>query len=168
MSENTVKIRLKFGQSEIEYEGPSSFLQNDLSALMKEMANSYKGHDIAPTTDPSSLHKEITESTDKNGAIDFSMDTIASRMGKNTGRNLVLAASASLTFVKQKPTFSRKDIMEEMKKATSHYKSSLGGGNLTKTLEGLLKKQDLHQVSSGNYALSAAKKAEMENLLAKD
>ena len=167
MSENTVKIRLKFGQSEIDYEGPSSFLQNDLSALMKEMVNSYKDHDVPPTADPSSLHKEITEPNDKNGGIDFSMDMIASRMGKNTGPNLVLAASAYLTLVKQKTTFSRKDIIDEIKKATSYYRESMLG-NLTKTLERLLKNQHLNQISSGNYSLSAAKKAEMENLLAKD
>ena len=44
MSENTVKVRLKFGQLEIDYEGPIPFLKNDLSVLIEEMAGFCKDH----------------------------------------------------------------------------------------------------------------------------
>ena len=168
MSESTVKIRLKFGQFEIDYEGPFSFLQNDLSAFMKEIAGFCENHDAASTVDldPPSSHEETKEPDNKNGGIDLSMDVIASRMKENTGPNLVLAACAYLTFVKQQTRFSRKDINDEMKNASAYYKKSMSG-NLTKTLDKLIKNQHLNQASSGMYALNAAKKAEMEKLLVK-
>lgn len=166
MSENIVKIRLKFDQFEIDYEGPTSFLKNDLSILMEKSATFCKNHRGASASDPPPSSEEATESNNKNARIDLSTNAIASRMGKDDAPSLVLAACAYLTFVKQKPTFSRKDIMEEMKSATSYFKQSMFGGNLTRTLERLLKDQQLIQGSSKNYALSANKKAEMEKLLA--
>ena len=166
MSETKVKIRLKFGQFEIDYEGPTSFLQSDLSTLMEKVTTFCKNHSGASTTDPPPSPEEATEPNNKNAGIDLSINAIASRMEKNNASSLVLAACAYLTFVKQKPTFSRKDIMDEMKNATSYFKKSMLGGNLTRTLERLLKDQDLIQSSSNNYALGAAKKAEMEKLLA--
>lgn len=161
MSDNTVKIRLKFGQSEIDYEGPLSFLQNDLSVLMKEMAGFCKNHGIAMDTDsPASSEKTLEPLPNENKKINFSTQSIASRIPVKTGPDLAIAASIHLDFVEGKEEFSREEILKEMKSAKSYYKKTMGS-NLTNHLGNLVKNKSLNETSSDIYALSAEKKAEI-------
>ena len=167
MSDNTVKIRLKFGQAEIDYEGPIPFLKNDLSVLIEEMAGFCKDHSAAPPVEPSAspAKVKVEEASDGDQKFDLSVGTIASRTQAKTGPDLVLAACTYLTLTKKKNTFSRQEILDEMKNAQNHYKQAMLG-NLSKHLGSLVKKKFLNQSSQGSYALTATKKAEMESLLA--
>ena len=164
MSENTVKIRLKFDQFEIDYEGPLQFLQDSLSAFMKEVLVLYEDHKDIPPISPLSDTEKTQTTPNKDRKIDLSVDTIASHIQASTGPDLILAACAYLTFVENKNKFSRKEILDRMKDAQNHYKQSMGS-NLSEYLKGLVEKKFLNQLSSGSYALNAAKKAEMEKEL---
>ena len=165
MSDNIVKIRLKFGQSEIDYEGPLSFLQNDFSVFMKEMADFCKNHSIAMDIDlPASSEKALEQISNENKKINLSTESIASRLQVKTGPELALAASIRLNLVKGKEEFSRQDILDEMRSAKAYYKKSMGS-NMISYVAGLVKNQSLNEISSGIYALNAGKKVEMEKKL---
>lgn len=167
MSENTVKVRLKFGQSELDYEGPLSFLQNDFSVFMKEMADFCKNHSTTMDADsPISSEETSKQAPNKSKEFNLSTESIASRIQVKTGPELALAASIRLNLVKGEEEFSRQDILEEMRSAKAYYKKSMGS-NLISHITGLVKNQSLNEISSGIYALSAAKRAEMEKLLDK-
>ena len=164
MNENTAKIRFKIGQLEIEYEGREYFLKNDLSNLLNEMVGFSKEHSATQFADTSPYSKEDVTSTDKDYGLDFSTTTFASRMKATTGTDLAMAASAHLTLVKGKKTFTRADIRTEMKEATSYYKTSMTS-NLSASLKSLVKSNHLNETASGTYALTANEKDRIEKLL---
>lgn len=83
MTSETAKIRIKIGQLEIEYEGASTFLQDDLVRILERTIELQATHrdvipsaDAAPTPDPSggAAHSDLQDST----------DTIATHLGVKT------------------------------------------------------------------------------------
>ena len=70
-----------------------------------------------------------------------------------------------MTLVEDKEEFSRSEILNEMKKAKNYYNSNMPS-NLAKNLKSLVKSNHLNEIASGNYALTADKKEEMDRLLA--
>jgi hypothetical protein len=135
-------IRIKLGQLEVEYQGDASFLKKDLLETVKEL-----------------LALQIVEqSSSENGGgaggrFDHSTDTIANILGAKRGPDLMMAAAAHLHFVKGKETFTRNEIIAEMRTASGHWKSSYLA-NMTTNLNGLKSKERLRQISQGTYALS--------------
>ena len=135
-------IRIKLGQLEVEYQGDASFLKKDLLETVKEL-----------------LALQIAEQSSSGngggagGGFDHSTDTIANILGAKRGPDLMMAAAAHLHFVKGKETFTRKEIIAEMRTASGHWKSSYGA-NMTTNLNGLKSKERLRQISQGTYALS--------------
>ena len=67
--------------------------------------------------------------------------------------------------VKKKDTFTRKEIIGEMKSATTYYKKSMLA-NLSKSLDTLVRAQRLNQAAKGVYALSAPEMKVLETKLA--
>ena len=166
MSENTAKIRLKFGSLEVEYEGKESFLKDDLFDLLEKMVSIYKEHGATLHVDSPLALTNVTDVTDKDRKIDLSTATIASRINASTASDLVIAASAYLALSAQKDEFSRDEILKEMKAAKSFYKKSMLS-NLSKTLKGLVSNNRLNQTVSRSYTLTASELKTMEQLLAK-
>ena len=164
MSEVTTKIRMKFGQLEIEYEGGDSFLKNDLSNLLDKMGDFCKEHSVTQFIDTSSEVKSALSSTNGTQKLDLSTATIASRMDTKTGPDLAIAACAHLTFSKGKEAFSLAEIREEMKSAKSYYNTNMAS-NLYKGLKNLVKNKRLNETASDTYALTASEKAQIEKLL---
>jgi len=76
-----------------------------------------------------------------------------------------MAAAAHLTFAAKKDTFSRKEILTEMKDATTYYNANMSS-NLGKALDTLVKAKRLNQVKVGVYALSASERSTLEAKLA--
>lgn len=165
MGDNTAKIRLKIGQLEIEYEGRASFLQDDLLNLMEKMVGFYTEHKAAIPADPPPAQTNGAGSTGSTGDLDHSTNTIATHLGAKSGPDLAIAAAAHLGLVKKKDTFTRKEIIGEMKSATTYYKKSMLA-NLSKSLDTLVKAQRLNQAAKGVYALSAPEKKVLETKLA--
>lgn len=158
-------IRIKIGPIEIEYKGREEFLKNELAGLLVTVLETYKETGIQlnledSTTDVGSASEEKA----KNG-FTFTTGTIASKMGANSGPDLIIAACTHLTLTKNRESFDRKDIIEEMKTATHYFKQSYIG-NLTKSLGNLVKSQKLLETSRDKYALTAQTRNAMEQLLA--
>lgn len=164
MSENTAKIRLKIGRLEVEYEGKESFLQDGLFNLTEKLVGSYAEHQSAFPIDSSSTDTQSGSATNANREIDMSTNTIASRLGTTTGTDLVMAACTYLTLVQNMSSFSRQEILQQMKGATNYYKKNMAS-NLTKMLLQLVRDGLLLQGSGGNYALTAQEKHKAEKAL---
>lgn len=158
--EQIVKIQLKVGQSEVAYEGPISFLQNDLLDFVKEARDCCKA--ITPSDDGASKETPLTPNKDKK--FDLSMTTIASRLKVKSAPNLILAACAYLTLVEGKEQFSRKEILDTMRDASGFYNKNHEKA-LTRDLRSLIGKKSVNEISKGFYALHAEKKKEMETQL---
>ena len=165
MNEKTVKMRFKIDQLEIDYEGNESFLEDGLFNLIEKVGGFYAGHRSTFSIDssPDDIQSESAKKT--NQTIDLSTSTIASRLDVKSGPDLVMAACICLTLVKKKDSFTRQDIHDEMKGATSYYKTSMGS-NLTKSLAVLVKSGRLNETSASTYALSAQEKSNAESRFA--
>jgi hypothetical protein len=87
----------------------------------------------------------------------MSTNTIASKLGMNSGPDLIIAACANLTLVKNKETFHRKDILAEMKTASNYYKGS-HSNNLSASLKSLVSGDKLIERTKDVFALTASEK----------
>src|ERR1051325_9492929 len=119
----TSKIKLKLGSIEVEYEGSEEFLKQELPTLLRGIIDLYRESGDSETKVSSSAKQAASKGEQSGSAhLDLSVGTIASRLGVSTGPDLVVAACASLTFVKKQESFDRKAILNEMKHATAFYK----------------------------------------------
>lgn len=114
--------------------------------------------------DSNTNHEPAQEKRVKDN-ITNSTATIAAKMKANSGPDLVIAACTHLTLIKNRETFERKEIIEEMKTATHYWKQSYLS-NLSKNLGNLVKSEKLRDVGKDRYALAAQTREEMEQLLA--
>jgi len=162
----TSKIRIKIGQIEVEYEGSEEFTKQELLGLIQTMSDLCKT--AIPTPLPTAISPTPTLATAASpqplvGQI--SVGNIAAKIKCKKGPDLVLAAAASLALVKNKDCFTRQEILEEMKAATGYYKTTYMS-NLTVYLNGLIKSAKLLERPSGEYALHANARSELESQLA--
>jgi hypothetical protein len=159
------KIRLKLGAMEVEYEGNSKFLQDDLPSLLQKLVGLYTEHKSEiPEELPAEEMKPVRHNRSK-VALDHSTNTIAARLGVTSGADLVIAAAAHLMFVQNQEKFTRQQILTEMKAASTYYTKFMST-NLTKMLSGLVKSKRLNQVTNGEYAFSADERDSVEAKLA--
>ena len=164
MSEYTTKIRLKINEFEIECEGQESFLKNDLSNVLASLSNYFKENNVKLSVRSSLPPEKDVDSTEKVQNFDFSTATIASHIKAKSGPDLAIAASAFLTLVQNKETFTREEIHNEMKKAKNRYTKNMGS-NLSKSLENLMKHKRLNETATNVYALTVTERSRLENLL---
>ncbi len=167
MDHNIVKIRFKYSDIEIECEGNESFIVNDISNVVAKIISQFKEVDFTPPHNPV-LAQVVGEKPIENKLeFDYSVNAIAARMNVKTGPELIIAASAQLTFSENKNLFTSKEIHATMKLATGHYNKSMGS-NLATYINNLVKKGKLNQNTKGEYALSAGEKKVLEKLIAQD
>lgn len=157
----TSKIRIKVGSAEIEFEGSEDYMRQDLPALLERLYElspspdtdeEEEGEVLPPSDDPSKKKLELTT------------NTIANKLGATTGPDLALAACAHLCLVKGRDSFSRANILGEMKLANNFYKKSYGG-NLSKILRSLVSDSKILETAQDTYALNATEKANLEKQL---
>ena len=154
------KIRIKIGPIEVEYEGPETFLKKELPDLLKTITElSMSTGDTMDNLDD----KGEAEKT-KLEKLKLSTASIAAKLSCSSGPELILAAAAHLTLVRKLKFFSRKQLLDEMKTATSYYKTTYCG-HLSRSLKTLLKGK-LNEPSSGQFSLSANACDELEVRLA--
>lgn len=164
MTEDNVRIRLRIGQLEVEYEGAPAFLEGELLGMMKKFVTFYKEHGGAIPAEPPIKHG-APHPTGSGSALDHSTNTIATLLGAKSGPDLILAAAAHYTLVLGKDRFTRRDLLGEMQTASSFYKATYNN-NLTKYLERLVRADRLRLVAQDTYALSASEKQALEAKLA--
>ncbi len=156
------KIRVKVGSIEVEYEGTQEYIKNGLQDLLETLLSALpedqfeeKIESIEPlpeTTDPSAKKIEMTT------------NTIAMRLNVKSASDLIIAACAHLTFVKGAATYTRGNILAEIKEANNYFKKSYTN-NLSKSLGSLVKSDKLIERSKDTYSLSSSEKSRLEKEL---
>ncbi|UPH72134.1 hypothetical protein LGT41_0004735 [Abyssibius alkaniclasticus] len=154
-----LRLSLKLGALEVEYEGPSSFAEERLMGIISELSE-LNIPDVAQAGPPTSAMSgptqtpQISDSRPKLSTSDFAV-----KMGAKSGSDLTMAAAASLHHTRGLEDFRRSDILNEMKGAKAFFKASYGS-NLSKSLEMLVKTGRLQNPRADTYALPYA---EIEN-----
>lgn len=156
------KIKIKMGPIEIEYEGSEAFLKEELPALLTAVSDLYKESGVTEPVEPAPAAAAAVSST---GTIQATTGSIAAKLGAKSGTDLILAAAARLTLSLGLGSFSRSQITEEMKSASSYHKKTYVN-NLTKYLNQLVKDGKLLETAKDTYALSASEKSSMEARIA--
>lgn len=158
----TMKIKIRAGNVEVEYEGPEAFVNKKLPALIANVAK-IKGTGPIPP-DESDEKGDTKGRTRKTEKITGTTNTVASKLGCKSGPTLIIAAAARLTLVLGKSSFKRKELIKEMKDASTYYKKSYES-NLTQNLSSLVKSNKLNESAKDTYSLSAKTRGELEKKL---
>ena len=151
------RVRIKNGDFEFEYEGSDEFIKSDMEPLIGRALELLKA---APQRQIVA-HKDLDENS---RPLQLSTATIAARIHISTGNDLALAAAAHLTLVKNMESFSRKELLDEMKTAKSYYKLTYSK-NFTAILGALVADKKLNEPSTGIYAMTLAEQERMGNEL---
>lgn len=159
--ESIARLRFKAGSTEVEYEGSASFLEGKLEATVAALMELAKG---APALTPSA-EKSASEKGAQ-GAAELSTNTIATILDAKSCADLVIAAAARLSIVDGKLKFTRKEVIAQIKTATTFYKATYKGGNLSGALATLVKAKRLLLQGADEYALSATELKSLEAKLA--
>ena len=162
---NINEIRIKIGPIEVEYKGREEFLKSELEGLLLTVLNIYNEARIPFEIEGSITSPESTNEEKAKSNFTYTTGTIAGKMEVNSGPDLIIAACANLTLVKEKDSFGRKEIIEEMRTATHYYRQSYIG-NLSKSLGNLVRLGRISEISKDRYALTAQTRKEMEQILA--
>jgi hypothetical protein len=161
---NSPAIKIAIGKISIEYCGDQNFIENGLLEFIESMIET-------SGKIPPALSVENERSASKQGGLQpsnvqhMSTNTIASQLGASTGPELAMAAIAHIQLVRKNDKATRSEIFSEMKSATTYYKSTFGG-NLSASLNGLVKAKRLNLIADNTYALSASERSKMESALA--
>jgi len=156
---NEASFAIKIGEIETTCTGSEAYLKEQLPVILKFI----ESFSTRPEINASSAKAKVPLVGDQKQA-DLAVNSIAAKLDSKTGSDLVLAASYSLTRSSQ-TSCSRTELLEEMKKATSYYKSTYSK-NLSKYLTTLIKEGKLLEQSSQSYALSANTRVEVEAKIA--
>ena len=109
----STKVKIKIGSVEVDFEGSEEFLKSELMKLVTSVSELSKESGMVVHPDEPGLLGQEEGKT-----IQWSTDTIASKLACKTGPDLVLAACAHLKFVIGKTSFKRLEILEDMQTAT--------------------------------------------------
>lgn len=172
MSDASARIRLKLHQTEIECEARESFLVSSrLSELLGGLAELLGEHAAAQGGAPSPSGASTEGLTDgrrpqsPTSRITLTTQTLAARLQANSGPKLAMAAIARLVLADGKETFSRTDVLDEMKTAKRIFKQS-HGTNLQRTLSAFVEKGRLNESATDTYALTEHEQEVMERQIA--
>lgn len=159
------KIKIKMGPIEIEYEGSEAFLKEELPALLSAVSDLYKASGVIEDEvnfDAAPVSAVSVAATEKAmGSLQATTSTVAARLGVKSGPELALAAAARLTLSLGVESFSRAQLLEEMKSASAYFKQTYAK-NLSGTLTRLLKDGKLFETAKNTYSLSASQRSNME------
>lgn len=159
------RIRVKIGAAEVEYEGKEDYMKDELINLVTELSSALTR--TSPVSESEAPTSEPFELSPSNGspAIDMSVESIAAKLDVKKGTDLLVAAAAHLSLVDQQTSFTRKEILDEMKKASSYYTQNMAS-NFSGYLKTAIKSGILIQRSNNSYALTANTKKSLAERLA--
>jgi hypothetical protein len=155
----TSKIKIKLGLVEVEYEGSEEFLKKELPDLLSAISKLYKESGI-----PASGQQPTDQLVSVGSTLGGTTGTIAAKLKVSSGSDLAVAAAARLTLGLGQGSFTRDQLLTEMKSASSYCKKNYIS-NLSNTLNGLVKSAKFVETAKDTYALSAKTKSDLENRL---
>lgn len=157
------KIQIKIGIVEFSGEGNQDWLAAQFDKILAKMPELVKIEMAAPNGAPGQPPAN-PQGSSAGGTINLSMVNISAKLNSKSGQDVATAAAAYLKFVLSKPSFTRDEILENMKKATGYYKASYNN-NLTNILGALVKNGTLLESSTNNFSLQVNKETELNGIL---
>ena len=153
-------FKFQMGELCVEYRGEQSFIVDDLARVVQELLDAAPAEILADV----SADEDTTIESPQPQIQHMSTNTIAGNMGAKSGPDLVMAAIAHVQLVQRRDKATRSDIMSEMKKATTYYKSTFGS-NLSSYLKTLVRARRLNLVAENTYALVASERSSMQAIM---
>jgi len=149
----TIKLNIKLGALELNYEGPQDFAGDGIEPLIQYLAEVNIPQLVAQTPNlPPASTGQLDARIEPSQALKLSTTDFAVKMGAKSGTDLVMAAAAYLHHTQGAEEFRRSDLLSEMKASKAFYRASYGG-NLTKSLDLLTKSGRLQNPKADTYAL---------------
>jgi hypothetical protein len=145
-----MKLTLRYGDIELEYEGPEDFLKSEIPKLLQGVANL---HGTAPpkTTKTVGAPAAASAAAPAMPPGKLSVSTAAQRFGAANGPDLIIAAAYTLG--SDSSTFTKKQLRDAIREAKTYFKSSYAN-NFDNYVNTLIKKGRLNHSGGENYALS--------------
>ena len=163
-----VKVSWKFGNLEMQYEGDEEFLKSGFPQLFQELLDIYKSGpkngELKPPEIPQITESQIAENSN-GGKLEYSVNTIATKLKIKGRKKLAMAACLYLALVKEKEVFSRDEILVAMKTGTHFYNANDNKG-LSQYIITLINDGYLLERSQGVFAVVGTKLKEFQNTLA--
>lgn len=170
MTDNTTKLRVKIGAAEIEFEGNSEFLKNEVMPTIGKMLHIVERKTDLPDSPkllPSNTKPSDTEIITHDSELSqLTTSTIAGMINAGSATDLALAASARLILFGSQDPITRQQILDEMKSATAYFKKTFIN-NHSNTLKTLVKADRLRLVADDAYTLSPKERKEIEAKISK-
>jgi hypothetical protein len=141
------KLKIKIGPVEVEYEGEERFLKEELPALLEAVGRFRK-------TSGLDLDKHIGDKDGNPPVVpkDLTTSVVASRLSAKSGTDLIQAAAFSLTNVQGKASFTRDELVTEMRTAKAFFKKTFIS-NLSGYLKSLATSQKLNELGNDSYSV---------------
>lgn len=156
-----VKLNIKLGALEVQFEGAEGYAEEHLLAIIERLSQ-LDIQDVVPIVQDAGPVK--SEGSVSSSTVRLSTSDIAVRLGAKSGTDLVMAAAAYLYLTEGKEEFRRSDILTAMKSAKAFYKATYSG-NLSKSLETLMKAGRLSAPGQDTFALPYAEVQATQMLL---
>ena len=159
-----VRMAVRIGAIEMEFQGSDEVFSKTVEPMARDLIAFGKEKFSTIGSGASANHNSTKE-----GAVNvpqMTVKAIAGKFGVDSGKDLVIAAVASLAIIKKKETFSRQEINDEMKLAVGYYKPTYSSGNLSGYLETLSKQGMIIESSKDTFALKDSERGALEQKLA--
>lgn len=164
----SIKLRLKVGDVELDYEGDEALIKTELQAILANVisvvstaSNGGRGEDYGVASNDTSGPAQA-----QGGSPGFqrTVTNILVKLGSKEQQDLVVAAAAYLTLVEGKGEFLRKDLLDAMKSATGYFKTN-HSKNLSYLLDGLMKAGKINNLGKDRYSVDSEFLAEIKRTL---
>jgi hypothetical protein len=156
-------ITIKFGSFEISCSGSEAFIEKSFPAALQNAKEVYLelGVPLGDETTNTNTPEKAPPTT--NGRMPLAISTIAAKLRVDSGSSLVMAACLSL-HRQGRHSCNRKEIVAEMKRATSYFKASYVN-NLSASLRTLVVGGKLLEQAKDVFAIDATTAETMESQL---
>lgn len=153
------KIKIKIGKIEVEFEGSEAYLKAELPTLIEAIFELYNPEIEIESPEAEELIQETGDAAKRK--VKLTTNSIATKLDVKSGPDLILAACVHMHFSKGAETFTRANILAEMREASNFFKSSYVK-NLSQYLKSLMASKKIIERSKDTYALESSTVKEME------
>lgn len=159
----SIKLRIRMGDVEVDYEGTEDFLKQEVPALLKTTLELQKA---SGGGDGASRSRDIHTGVKGDSKVpSLTTGGIAAKLKAKSGSELLLAAAGHLTLVAKKESFTRQELLKEMQTASAYYKKTYSN-NFSTYLNRASTDNTLSETAANTFALSAKGRAHLGKLLA--
>ncbi len=151
----TIRLSIKYGPVELEYEVDGPLDRSDILELLKEVVDQGQHAALAHA-----LSTPIIRGIGADVGDGLGVASIAAKLSSKSGSDLIIASCLYLETTAGKNSYDRTEILDAMKTATGFYRDTYRN-NLSTYLVGLVRSGKITQHSSSKYCLHQKTKKEL-------